>query len=98
MSCREIQLRREARRRLLASPLCMGGGTLRTKVSTKPLRHIMSTDKIDPSKKDATSVSGELTDEQLNSVTGGDGKTTTKTTSKQPDKYLEITLNDTMIS
>jgi bacteriocin-like protein len=60
----------------------------------------MSTDKTDPSKKEATSVSGELTEEQLNSVTGGDGKTTTKTTTKtgKLDEYMTIDLKDVIIS
>jgi bacteriocin-like protein len=40
------------------------------------MEQTMGTDKI---KKDAA-VSGELTEEQLNSVSGGDTKTTTKTT------------------
>jgi len=50
----------------------------------------MSNDKIDPRNKDAAAVSGELTEEQLNSVLGGDSKTTSKTASKQPTQYLEI--------
>jgi hypothetical protein len=53
-------------------------------VSTQPLRHIISTDKIDPSKKDATISSAddlvkatktsdvELSEEELKRVTGGE--------------------------
>ena len=62
----------------------------------------MGDDKADPSKKDATisstdaAKSGELTEEQLNSVSGGDSKTTTKT-GKQ-ETYITIPLKDANIT
>jgi bacteriocin-like protein len=46
----------------------------------------MNGDKSDPSKKDVATVSGELTEEQLNSVSGGGSKTTNK------HEYLVITM------
>jgi hypothetical protein len=57
----------------------------------------MSTDKIDPSEKDVAAVSGELTEQQLNSVTGGDSKTT-KTSTDKPREFIEITMSDIIIS
>lgn len=78
-------------------------GTLRTKVSTKPLRQTMSTDKIDPNKKDATISSAddlvkttksgdvELSEEELKRVSGG-------TPQKGSDKPVEtLSLNFTKI-
>jgi bacteriocin-like protein len=53
----------------------------------------MSTDKIEPSKTETVS-STELTDEQLNEVTGG-GK---NTSSDQPVKYMEFKLKEVLIS
>ena len=55
----------------------------------------MNTDKINPNKKDAVAESGELTEGQLNSVSGG-GKNTSK--SGKLDTYLTITLENAMIS
>jgi bacteriocin-like protein len=57
----------------------------------------MSNDKIDPSKTETSVSSTELTDEQLNEVTGGGSKTTTNAP-KSPLVYYTITLENTMIS
>jgi bacteriocin-like protein len=50
----------------------------------------------------ATGMTGELTDAELNSVTGGDkATTTTKPPTKPTDKktdYLTITMDQTLIS
>jgi len=54
----------------------------------------MSTDKIDQSKTEATLSSGELTDEQLNAVTGG-GKTTAQ---EKPREFIKITMSDIIVS
>ncbi len=46
-------------------------------------------------------IKGEIADAELNSVSGGDKATTTKTTTKQtskPSDYLVITMQDVMIS
>jgi hypothetical protein len=82
----------------------MGGGTLRTQVFATLGATTMSDDKIDPSKKDATISSAddlvkttnsgdvELSEEQLNRVTGG-GKA-----AKGQQEYLVIKMNDVIIT
>ena len=50
--------------------------------------------KIDPSKKDTTVSSTELTDDQLSGVTGG-GK---NSSSGQPVKYMEFKLKEVLIA
>jgi bacteriocin-like protein len=51
----------------------------------------------DTRKPDAATVNGELTEEQLNSVSGGDNKTTTKIPNK-PEAYLPFELSGTLVS
>jgi hypothetical protein len=46
-------------------------------------------------------IKGEIADAELNTVSGGDKATTTKTTTKpttKPTPYLEITLEQVLIS
>ena len=47
-------------------------------------------------------IKGEIADAELNTVSGGDKATTTKTTTKPPTKpttpYLEITLEQVLLS
>jgi hypothetical protein len=46
-------------------------------------------------------IKGEITDAELNSVSGGDKATTTKTTTKpttKPKDYLVVTMQDVIIT
>ena len=43
-------------------------------------------------------IKGEIADAELNTVSGGDKATTTKTTTKPTTPYFEITLEQVLIS